>query len=111
MDAARLRHYQFADEGVVCRKAPEPCHFDRQAVSRLFGPGSLRAIRERLVPFPGRLAESRVVRTLERSGVVRLIRRGTRFLWRLRIWECALPDVRVIEDDEHATADRPAGTS
>jgi hypothetical protein len=31
------------------------------------------------------------------SGVVRFIRRGSRLLWELRIWECTLPPVRSIE--------------
>jgi methylase of polypeptide subunit release factors len=53
--------------------------------------GRIRNLRERLFPLPGKIAETAVVRRLADSGVVNLIRRGSRFLWRLRIWECTTP--------------------
>jgi hypothetical protein len=69
------------DEGAVLRTA-----------RRVFGEARMRELRERLLPLPGKLAESAVVRRLMDSGVVNLIRRGSRQLWRLRIWECQTPD-------------------
>ncbi|HEX9237042.1 MAG TPA: 50S ribosomal protein L11 methyltransferase [Actinomycetota bacterium] len=58
---------------------------------RIFGDGRMRQLRERLLPLPGKLAESNVVRRLRESGVVNLIRRGSRQLWRLRVWEVQSP--------------------
>ena len=40
--------------------------------------GRIRALRERLFPLPGKIAETAVVRRLADSGVVNLIRRGSR---------------------------------
>ena len=34
-----------------------------------------------------------MVRRLMESDVVRLIRRGSRLLWEVRIWECTAPSV------------------
>jgi protein-L-isoaspartate O-methyltransferase len=58
---------------------------------RIFGEGRMRQLRERLLPLPGKIAESNVVRRLRESGVVDLIRRGSRHLWRLRVWEVQSP--------------------
>jgi methylase of polypeptide subunit release factors len=68
------------DEGAVIRTA-----------KRIFGDGRMRELRERLLPLPGKIAESNVVRRLKESGVVNLIRRGSRQLWRLRVWEVQSP--------------------
>ncbi|MFN2591019.1 MAG: 50S ribosomal protein L11 methyltransferase [Actinomycetota bacterium] len=68
------------DEGAVLRTA-----------RRIFGDGRMRQLRERLLPLPGKIAESNVVRRLRDSGVVDLIRRGSRQLWRLRVWEVEAP--------------------
>jgi SAM-dependent methyltransferase len=68
------------DEGAVLR-----------AARVIFGEGRIRALRERLFPLPGKLAETAVVRRLADSGVVNFIRRGSRLLWRLRVWECTTP--------------------
>jgi protein-L-isoaspartate O-methyltransferase len=68
------------DEGAVLR-----------AARRLFGEGRMRQLRERFLPLPGKIAESNVVRRLRESGVVSLIRRGSRQLWRLRVWEVQSP--------------------
>src|SRR5438128_792111 len=70
------------DEGAVLR-----------AARVIFGEGRIRALRERLFPLPGKLAETAVVRRLADSGVVNFIRRGSRLLWRLRVWECTTPPV------------------
>jgi precorrin-6B methylase 2 len=58
---------------------------------RIFGEGRMRQLRERLLPLPGKIAESSVMRRLKESGVVNLIRRGSRQLWRLRVWEVQSP--------------------
>jgi len=58
---------------------------------RVFGEGRMRQLRERLLPLPGKLSDSSVVRRLMDSGVVEFFRKGSRLLWRLRIWECTAP--------------------
>ncbi|TMK97370.1 MAG: methyltransferase domain-containing protein [Actinobacteria bacterium] len=70
------------DEGAVLR-----------AARRIFGPRVLK-LRERVLPLPGKITESAMVRRLMDSGVVRFIRRGSRMLWELRIWECTAPPER-----------------
>jgi protein-L-isoaspartate O-methyltransferase len=67
------------DEGAVLR-----------AARRIFGE-RMRQMRQRVLPLPSKISESLVVRRLMESGVVRFIRRGSRLLWELRIWECTLP--------------------
>ena len=67
------------DEGAVLR-----------AARRIFG-GQMRKLRERVLPLPGKITESAMVRRLMDSGVVGFIRRGSRLLWELRIWECTAP--------------------
>ena len=62
-----------------------------RAARRIFGEGRIAELRERLMPLPGKLAESAVVRRLMDSGVVEFIRKGSRLLWRLRIWELTAP--------------------
>jgi protein-L-isoaspartate O-methyltransferase len=61
-----------------------------RAARRIFGE-RMRQMRERMLPLPAKLTETAVVRRLMDSGVVRFIRRGSRLLWELRIWECTLP--------------------
>jgi release factor glutamine methyltransferase len=68
------------DEGAVLR-----------AARRIFGEGRMRQLRERLLPLPAKIAENAMVRRLMDSGVVNFIRKGSRLLWELRIWECTLP--------------------
>jgi SAM-dependent methyltransferase len=60
------------------------------AARRIFGEG-MRKLRERMLPMPSKIAERAVVRRLMDSGMIRFIRRGSRLLWELRIWECTLP--------------------
>lgn len=45
---------------------------------------------ERMIPVPSKLAESDVVQRLMREGVVRLIPRGSRFLWESRVWQLSV---------------------
>lgn len=68
------------DEGAVLR-----------AARKIFGETRMRQLRERLLPLPAKISENAVVRRLMESGVVNFIRRGSRLLWELRIWECTLP--------------------
>lgn len=68
------------DEGAILR-----------AARRVFGENRIRKLRERLLPLPSRIGESSVVRRLMESGVVRLIRRGSRSLWELNVWELTAP--------------------
>jgi methylase of polypeptide subunit release factors len=44
-------------------------------------------IASRMIPLPGTLAESPVVRKLVDAGVVSLTPRGSRFLWEAKVWE------------------------
>jgi precorrin-6B methylase 2 len=62
------------------------------AARRIFHDG-MRQMRERLLPLPTKLGESPVVRKLMDSGVVNFMRRGSRLLWKLQVWECTLPTV------------------
>jgi precorrin-6B methylase 2 len=68
------------DEGAVLR-----------AARKIFGEGRMRQLRERLLPLPAKISETAVVRRLMDSGMVNLIRKGSRVLWQLRIWECTAP--------------------
>jgi release factor glutamine methyltransferase len=68
------------DEGAVLRTA-----------RRIFGEGRMRQLRERMLPLPAKISESPIARRLIDSGVVRFIRRGSRLLWELRVWECVAP--------------------
>lgn len=60
------------------------------AARRIFD-DHLQQLRERLLPLPTKITESAVVRKLMDSGVVSFIRRGSRLLWKLRVWECTAP--------------------
>ena len=62
-----------------------------RAAKRVFGESRILKLRERLLPLPSKIAESSVVRKLMDSGVVRVIRKGSRSLWELRIWELTAP--------------------
>ncbi len=47
----------------------------------------LRQVTEKMIPLPSKLAESSVVQRLMAEGIVRLIPRGSRFVWEARVWE------------------------
>jgi release factor glutamine methyltransferase len=68
-----------------------------RAARRIFGEGRMRQLRERLLPLPAKISENAVVRRLMDSGVVNFIRRGSRLLWELRIWECTVPPSQAEE--------------
>jgi SAM-dependent methyltransferase len=72
------------DEGAVLR-----------AARAIFGESRMRQLRERLFPLPTRVSDSQVMRKLMESGVVSLIRKGSRMLWALRVWECEAPPLAV----------------
>jgi release factor glutamine methyltransferase len=74
------------DEGAVLR-----------AARKIFGEGRMRQLRERLLPLPAKISETAVMRRLMDSGVVNLIRKGSRLLWQLRIWECTVPPLPAEE--------------
>ncbi len=44
-------------------------------------------IASRMIPLPGKLAESPVLRSLVDDGVVDLTARGSRLLWEAKVWE------------------------
>ena len=62
-----------------------------RAARAIFGESRMRQLRERLFPLPTKVADSLVMRRLMESGVVSLIRKGSRMLWALRVWECEAP--------------------
>ncbi len=62
------------------------------AARRIFGEGRMRKLTERLFPMPTKISDTAVVRRLMDSGVIRFIKRGSRLLWELRVWECTAPD-------------------
>ncbi|MBT8206983.1 MAG: methyltransferase domain-containing protein, partial [Acidimicrobiia bacterium] len=66
---------------------------DEQAIldtaRRLFG--SVEHLTERVIPLPGQLADSDVVRDLVASGVVTLGRKGSRSTWTARVWLLTSP--------------------
>jgi SAM-dependent methyltransferase len=62
------------------------------AARRIFGEGRMRKLTERLFPLPTKISDSAVVRRLMDSGVVRFIKKGSRLVWELRVWECTAPD-------------------
>lgn len=50
---------------------------------------TMKQLSERTVPLPPALAESDAARSLSERGVIQLTRRGSRFLWQMRTWECS----------------------
>jgi SAM-dependent methyltransferase len=66
-----------------------------RAARRIFG-GRIQQLRERMLPLPAKISETAMVRRLMDSGVVRFIRRGSRLLWELRIWECTLGPIEPL---------------
>src|SRR5438093_9060281 len=67
-----------------------------RAARRVFGE-RMRQLRGRLLPLPTKITETVVVRRLMESGVVRLIRRGSRLLRELRVWECTPPPLPAAD--------------
>jgi SAM-dependent methyltransferase len=63
-----------------------------KAARRIFGEGRIRKLTERLFPLPAKISDTAVVRRLMDSGVIRFIKKGSRLVWELRVWECTAPD-------------------
>lgn len=61
-----------------------------RAAKGIFGDG-MQKLRERFLPLPSKIGDHPMVRKLMDSGVVNFIRRGSRLVWELRIWECTVP--------------------
>lgn len=49
--------------------------------------GQLRELASKMIPLPGKLAESLAVRELVEQGIIKVKARGSRFLWEARVWE------------------------
>lgn len=47
----------------------------------------LRQVTDRIIPLPNVIAESPKMRDLIDAGVVKLVPRGSRFVWEARVWE------------------------
>jgi SAM-dependent methyltransferase len=62
------------------------------AARRIFGEVRMRKLTERLFPLPTKISDTAVVRRLMDSGVIRFIKKGSRLLWELRVWECTAPE-------------------
>ena len=58
------------------------------AAKRIFGAGNLVTVAEREFPLPALVARSKAVARMVTDGLVRLLQRGSRLLWRLAIWRC-----------------------
>ncbi len=50
---------------------------------------TMKQLSERTVPLPASLAESAAAKSLMERGIIKLTRRGSRFLWQMRTWECS----------------------
>lgn len=61
------------------------------AARAAFGVANLRVALERHFPLPELVARSAAVARLLRAGVIDLQQRGSRWLWRLRVWRCTAP--------------------
>jgi release factor glutamine methyltransferase len=72
-----------------------------RAARRIFGE-RIRQLRQRMLPLPAKISETAMVRRLMDSGVVRFIRRGSRLLWELRIWECTLAPAEPLSGERRA---------
>jgi hypothetical protein len=49
--------------------------------------GRIKALTERPIPLPGQLASSSVLRELIERNVISVTERGSRLLWKARVWE------------------------
>jgi SAM-dependent methyltransferase len=58
------------------------------AARRTFGQDNLEVVLERHFPLPDLVGRSEVLTRMMASGLVAIKQRGTRMLWRLRVWCC-----------------------
>ena len=49
--------------------------------------GKMVELADRYIPLPSVLAQSEAVRNLANQGVVKLVERGSRLLWQVRVWQ------------------------
>ncbi len=59
-----------------------------EVARRVFGAANLQPLLEREFPLPDLVAKSKAVAQMMREGLLTLQQRGSRLLWRLRIWRC-----------------------
>lgn len=59
-----------------------------EVARRVFGAANVEEILKRELPLPDLVAKSKEVARLMGQGLVKLQKRGSRFLWRLSIWRC-----------------------
>ncbi len=59
-----------------------------EAARRVFGERNMEPLLERYFPLPDLVAKSQAVARMIKEGLLNLQRRGSRLLWRLRIWRC-----------------------
>jgi SAM-dependent methyltransferase len=62
-----------------------------EVARRIFGAANLQAIRSRELPLPDVVAKSKAAARMMKEGILNLHARGSRVLWRLRVWRCVLP--------------------
>jgi len=62
-----------------------------EAARRVFGERNMEPVLEREFPLPDLVARSVAIARLMKEGLLNLQRRGSRLLWRLRIWRCVRP--------------------
>jgi methylase of polypeptide subunit release factors len=58
------------------------------AARRAFGVDNLEVVLERQFPLPEFVARSKALKRMIADGVVQIRQRGSRMLWRLRVWCC-----------------------
>lgn len=58
------------------------------AARRAFGTDNLEVVLERQFPLPDLVARSKAVTRMIADGIVDIKQRGSRMLWRLRVWCC-----------------------
>lgn len=59
-----------------------------EVARRVFGAANMEKIVERTLPLPDLVAKSKAAATLISEGFFELQKRGSRWLWQLRIWRC-----------------------
>jgi SAM-dependent methyltransferase len=62
-----------------------------EVARRIFGAANLQSLLERDLPLPDVVARSKVVARMMKEGILHLHSRGSRLLWRLRVWRCEMP--------------------
>lgn len=62
-----------------------------EVARRIFGAANLQSLLERELPLPDVVAKSKVVARMMKEGILDLHERGSRLLWRLRVWRCEMP--------------------